>query len=532
MARRDKINLDEIFAQFTPQQWEMRKLALSSLYNFSKYVLGYDKMDDDVHKEWETWIDHSVGIGKIKLMLMPRGHFKSTFFTVSAPIWLLLQDQEKRILILNARWDNARSFLFEITQQLKNNPMLHWLFPETLAWLELSDRWTADSITLPRKTAKKEPSIMTSGVGAHLVSQHFDLIIGDDLVDNENTMTKDQLDKTINFWKQSLSLLEVYGESDYWLIGTRWHDGDLYGYLLKHIPEELHVIKRQAILEDGTPYFPSMFSLEALQKIRKAQGTYIFSCQYMNEPVDEEDAIFRREWVRYAPHAVKMYQQDGWWKAFIVVHNKLMPGGYEEREIQIYAGIDPAIGERDYNDYTAIAVIGIDQITGMVYLIDLVYDRLNPKGQIDALFAINKKWHPICIAVETIAYQKALKFWADNFSIKEHIYAPFVETKSDWNKMRRIQMMQPLWEAGGVEVLESCPHQSDFEYEMFRFPKGEHDDILDALEMCFRQAGILYREPAPQEQNLTEIERRIQERMNPNYKKPSAFVDTHLGTEY
>lgn len=530
----NQAQLNKYFEAFSPEQWEMRKLALSSLYNFNKYILGYQKMTDEVHKTWEDFLRRNEGPGKYKLILIPRGHFKTTFFTVGAPIWLLLQNPEMRILLVNAKWDNARSFLWEMRQQIDGNEMLHWVFPETRSWVELSSKWTNDAIVIPRKRKMKEASISTTGVGAHVVSQHYDLIIGDDLVDNENTQTRDQIEKTVNWWKQSLSLMDDPVTSQYWLIGTRWHDADLYGWILGNIPEEFDVIKKSAYREDGTPYFPELFSAESLEKIKKKQGTYIFSCQYLNDPVDEENAIFHRDWILSAGYPVKLKYDSAinYYQTCLYAPNATKDG-FDERKLDVYVAIDPAIGEKEYNDYTAVVAIGIDQETGMTYVLDIFHDRVNPKGQIDALFNFNRKWHPMCIAVETIAYQKALKFWLDNYSIKEHIYAPFVETKTDWSKIRRIQMIQPIFEARGVVVLESCPHKEDLYYELLRFPKGEHDDIIDAVEICFRQAGIIYRDKPIESQFSSELEQRIAARLDRASKgQPVGYVDTILGTDY
>jgi len=56
-------------------------------------------------------------------------------------------------------------------------------------------------------------------------------MINDDLVNRENSGTKEQIAKVIDWWKLARSLLESKGLEV--SLGTRWFADDLYGYMLK-----------------------------------------------------------------------------------------------------------------------------------------------------------------------------------------------------------------------------------------------------------------------------------------------------------
>src|SRR5665811_936344 len=74
-----------------------------SFYEFSKHVLGNDKLGEE-HEVWQDRLFDAVntqGLHKL-LLLKPRGTYKTTFYTVALPLWLHLQNPNLRILIANA----------------------------------------------------------------------------------------------------------------------------------------------------------------------------------------------------------------------------------------------------------------------------------------------------------------------------------------------------------------------------------------------------------------------------------------------
>jgi hypothetical protein len=194
-------------------------------------VLFYDWWDDNIHTPLASFVKTS---GRQKLILIPRGHLKSSIVTVGYTIQRLLINPNIRILITNAVWDKARMFLTQITESLSSSAL-----PSLFGPFKGKGRWTLDEITIAQKklNTKRGPSIATAGVEKSLTGTHYDLIIHDDLVDRENTSTKEQKEKVLKFYKDSLSLLDPGGEMI--VIGTRWATDDLYGHL---IANDLHSI--------------------------------------------------------------------------------------------------------------------------------------------------------------------------------------------------------------------------------------------------------------------------------------------------
>lgn len=200
-----------------------------------KNVLNMNDWDDYLHDDVKNWLETS---GQEKLIIFPRGHFKSSIITVAWTIQQLLKDPNIRILITNFKFDQARIFLNQISAYLTYNSVLPKIFGEFKD--EKKGRWAQEEITIAQKSdpSKRGPSIAIAGLETELTGSHYDLIIHDDLVGPKNIGTREQLEKTKDFYRQSRSLLDPGGRMV--LIGTRWHNEDLYGMVLNTLTKTVN----------------------------------------------------------------------------------------------------------------------------------------------------------------------------------------------------------------------------------------------------------------------------------------------------
>jgi len=207
---------------------KLQGLCKTDLRFLCKVILGMEYWEDTLHNDLTREL---YSTGNKKLILMPRGHLKSTIVTVGYSIQRILQNPNIRILITNAVWERARDFLREITGLLGHKTVLADLFGD---FQGQGARFTQDNITIAQRTKKviKEPTISTAGIETALTGGHYDLIIHDDLVEENNVSTKEQIQKVIRFYQNSLDLLDPGCEMI--VIGTRWAMGDLYGHIIEN----------------------------------------------------------------------------------------------------------------------------------------------------------------------------------------------------------------------------------------------------------------------------------------------------------
>ena len=78
---------DRILLTKTSTNYE-KTAAENSLFYFGKYILGFNEFDENVHREWEFFLK---GPKRLKFVLIPRDHFKSSFFRFTSYMHLYTQ---------------------------------------------------------------------------------------------------------------------------------------------------------------------------------------------------------------------------------------------------------------------------------------------------------------------------------------------------------------------------------------------------------------------------------------------------------
>lgn len=444
----------------------IRTKGVEDLYIFNKYVLGVEKGKQPL-AEFHRELCHFVtdDRGKKKLMLLPRGHLKSTLVTIGYVTQQIVKNPNTRVLILSATWQMAVDFLTEVKRHLEGNERLIELYGNlTLGNTE----WSQDRITLRRTdTNIKGPTVWATGIDSNLVGSHPDVIVLDDVVNRDNTATREQIEKVILRYKDLLDLLEPGGQ--FLVIGTRWVQEDLYGWIMdeeNNVLSSYNVMQKRAYegnLATGevqSYLWPEKFSVKLLQDLLREKGIYEFSAQYLNNPIPSEDADFKRADFNYYDF------EDNRGKSF----NKILT-------------VDPAISVKKDSDMTGMVATGIDSFTN-IFILDLIRGHFSPREIIDKIFQLHEQWHFNTIGIETIAFQKALSYSLNEEMKIRGKYLPIVEIKShDSSKDQRIKGLQPLYQAKKVFHRKELENNKFLEDELLTFPRGRRDDLIDALSM-------------------------------------------------
>lgn len=204
------------------------KAGLDCFYFFSKINLGYKDLDKDAHDEPVRVLESKA---TRKIIVEPRGTFKSSLAVVAYPIWRLLKDPNLTILIDSEIYSNSKNFLREIKGHLKSD----W-FIKCYGDLE-GPKWDEGEIIIKTRTRnRKEASITVGGIGTVKVGQHYDLIIGDDYNSPRNSDTPEKCQQVIDHCRYNLNILNPGGE--YVFTGTRYAELDISGFLFKHVLNE------------------------------------------------------------------------------------------------------------------------------------------------------------------------------------------------------------------------------------------------------------------------------------------------------
>ena len=206
----------------------LRAKLEANLYTLAKY-LGYSDIEKDTHLE----MIHTLMLPtKRKLIVVPRNSFKSTIGVVCYTIWLLLKNPNEAIFIDSEVYENSKNFLREIKGHLESQKLVN------LYGKFKSSTWNEGEVIVRQRTKnRKEASITCGGVGTVKVGQHYSCIIGDDYNSKNNSNTKEKCLKIIDHYKYNLNILDTTGT--YVIIGTRYSENDLIGWILRDQLEEI-----------------------------------------------------------------------------------------------------------------------------------------------------------------------------------------------------------------------------------------------------------------------------------------------------
>ena len=450
---------------------------------FCDEVMGFSDMNSE-HKALCKFLSTK---SLFKLTLMPRYTFKSCICTVGYSLWRMMRDPNIRILIYSDATSKAQGFLTSIKNYIEG---------KAGKWRHYFGNWETDSkkgkwnesmiLTSFRTHAQAEPTIETAGIETSLVGRHYDLIIFDDIVSDKNVTTKEQMDKVEECYQKALSLLRPGG--DVIMVGTRWHFGDLYGRLIaenEKVPNFL--FHRNSGFNDKLLFESCGLTKEFLDKQRREQGSYIFSCLYENSPTDPETAVFKKNYFSFY-------------------------GDVKGDDLYVTATIDPAGKGKDF---TAITVVGTDCNMDM-FILDAINKHLQPNDIADEIVRLHRKWKIKRLGIETNFYRGMLRYELDMRRNEEHKEDPVgfplfgleefkASSKVGEGKHNRIMALQPYHERGSLkfpgtkfELLEGA--FSDLAYQLLQFPYSTHDDLIDSLAYhvsLIRRGGVVKKKELP-----------------------------------
>lgn len=475
---------------------ETKLLYGDDLFGFCREVLGYTDMIPDAlallpgysHEDLCTWLmaeDQAL----CQLLLMPRYSFKSYIAVVGRTLWKLMDDPNRRFLFYSDVNEKAESNLELIKAHILGK-VEGSTFRQRLSPWEVNPKqgvWNQQQIVIrPRTTAYAEPTVDTAGMETSKTKMHYDEIVFDDFITDKNVTTRELIEKAKAVYRNSRSLLKPGGRI--LMLGTPWDFFDLYAEVQAREEERrkshdapiFAIYKRAAEVEGKYPFASIGLTKAFLQEQRTEQGSYLYSCLYQLEPVDEATATFKAsDFTFYDPTK----RPEG-----LFITGCLDPIPRHEASRQ--------------GDDAALTVCGTDHRLNL-YVLEIVAGRLQPDEQIDALFRLHARWGLKVFAMEAIAFQRELRPAIERRFAEERATNPmfrFFEireiTSRESTKTNRIRALQPYHERGALKFPGNRLELLDGPYaklasQMLKFPKSSQDDILDSLadHLAIHRAG-------------------------------------------
>ena len=465
---------------------EMLQMAHSDLITFGKLFSPQDYLATETppfHREvGSLLIDSNI---KQLGLILPRDHAKSTLAATAVLYRFLFKEKDEEpefICWVGEAQDQAIDNIAWVQNHIETNPAIHYYFGD----LEGS-KWTKNELILANGCRMLGKGASQRLRGKKQFSTRYTGIILDDFESELNTKTPDSR-RNMKNWVTAA----VYPAIDFdkggflWCNGTIIHwDSFLNNILTGHnaavkAKEEFAwTVYTKKAIEDGKPIWESRWSMGKLNERKKFyidSGTPAkFYQEYMNQARSPDDAVFSEEDINESLYTgvLRWDDENGKW---------YIKSDEGNTDVNLYIGIDPASSVADNRDYSVIMVVGVSADHDY-FVIDYWRKRVLPMDCAEQIFKMFKKYKPVRrVNIETIAYQEMLRDYVMRESKKRGLFLPGIEKGikgyTQKKKDRLFEGLQPLFKQKAAHL-----KKSDIEFidELLDFPKGAHDDMIDAF---------------------------------------------------
>ena len=142
-VKRDRAAAEKEYSDLTMDQVKhLRKKAKDDLFFLGYGVLGYELMSPKLHGHLASWLK-ATRSEQYRILLLPRGHYKSTIKTISESVQMALPNDDGvveehpwclgpdiKLLLSHENRESASRLLFEIAEAFLKKPMMIALFNE------------------------------------------------------------------------------------------------------------------------------------------------------------------------------------------------------------------------------------------------------------------------------------------------------------------------------------------------------------------------------------------------------------------
>lgn len=456
-----------------PGPTEYQRMARKGMEDFY-YFCGAILFDHDPRQKWfggdfdqEMCRSLQYPERANQLWLLPRGHKKTSLITEGFNLWSAIRNPAIRILVGASDKAKAPQFLSAIRQQLKKNALLRRLYGVSVGKPDTSRHFNIS--TRPISTKSKEPTFSTASVNQAATSGHYDIFVGDDIVDGENYATELDRASVAKFLKEIPDLLEKQGYRQI-LVGTRWHTLDAYGEILD--TEATAEIKTWQIIQrevetNGVYLFPQCFNDAVMASIRaRVRDEAHVLAQYYQKCVDVTASGFSKDYLE------KNYIPTG-------------PNGDEIPEgLNWYILVDLAYTDGKRNDPSAFVCLGVDHENGY-WISDHLKDKLAPEHQLTTGMDFFHR-HPEAqfMGIENKANGFAMVSWVNSELEKmgetRRALTVTIEHVSD---LQRAATLIERWRQGKLHIRRGA---NDLIQELLCFSgeKSDKNDLIAALSLA------------------------------------------------
>tara|TARA_R100000700_G_scaffold39988_2_gene54262 strand:- start:2867 stop:4330 length:1464 start_codon:yes stop_codon:yes gene_type:complete len=444
---------------------DIREKAQEYFMSFAHYV--YDNFIEGAHHRVIAEKLEKVAKGEIKRLIinMPPRHSKSEFASYLMPAWFLGKNPRLKIIQATHNTELAVRFGRKV-RDLIADPQYKDIFPTT--------NLKEDNKSAGKWQTDVGGEYFAAGVGAAVTGRGADLFVIDDPHSEQDAMSESAFDNAYE-WYTSGPRQRLQPGGSIIIVMTRWGKKDLTGRLIAAqgsdmLADQWEVVEFPAILPSDKPLWPEFWSKDALLGIKASLPVQKWSAQWQQEPTNTESAIVKRDWWQ-------LWEKE-----------EIPPCKY------IIQSYDTAFSKKESSDFSAITTWGIFEpdeggIDNIV-LLDAQRGRWNFPELKEKAYEEHEYWEPDMVIIEAKATGTPL---IDELRLRGIPALGFSPGKGK-DKITRMHMVAPLFEAGVVWAPENKKFAEELIEEVVSFPNGDYDDFCDSMTLAlmrFRQGGFI-----------------------------------------
>lgn len=224
------------------------------------------------------------------------------------------------------------------------------------------------------------------------------------------------------------------------------------------------------------PEKKSATEFKMLYEEAQKDGTLdIYSQEYLNYPLDESIAFFKKVDFQKADEELK------------------------KSKLNYYITADLAISEAQKADYSVFIIAGVDE-NKLLHIKNVIKDRLDGREIVDTLLSLQRIYEPEAIGIEQMQVSQAIGPFLREEMIATGTYITLVPLKHmGKDKISRARSIQARMRARGVVFDKDGDWYPNFENECLTFPRGKHDDQVDAFAYLGMMLDKLVEAPTQEE---------------------------------
>ena len=248
------------------------------------HMLGFNKLAT-LHNEWLLSMYNCVDEMTLQAH---RGSYKTTVDSIYIVMEMLLHPK-KRIMFMRKTDTDVKEIVAQVQKILINENTQAFVKTMYNTMLVLSQDNATQISTNLSKDVKGTPQLWACGMGTSITGKHFDVIITDDIVNQNDRVSRAERERTKLIYQELQNVKNVGGK----IIntGTPWHKDDCFSIMPPAVKYDCY---STGILND-----------EEISELKSKMTASLFAANYELRHIASDDVIFSNPITNENPDLIK-----------------------------------------------------------------------------------------------------------------------------------------------------------------------------------------------------------------------------------